>query len=216
MFSLFDKKKVTIKSISLPDPGWRKIKDQANIIQWINPEETLALSINYFGIPPDIPTIKDVNVLRQFYREAISKNGGGILELELYKHKQFDIIRSLIKIPQTPSGITYVGALTIPFSSCSFVLKVQAAEVGHTGIRETIVMSHFFNENPDADIELSWPYDPYDKDLKSGWLMNRAEDRRYDEDFPDHHLTLARKQLAQMEEEFRWEKELEKVPLLGK
>lgn len=216
MFSLFNKKKVSIKSVSLPDPGWRKVKDQHNIIQWINPEETMVLSINYFGVPPDIPTVKDVNILRKFYREMLADIGGGILELELYKHKQFDIIRSLIKIPQTPSGITYVGALTIPFSSCSFVLKVQAAEVGHTGLREAVIMSRFFKENPYADIESSWPYDPYDKDFKGGRLMNRAEEKRYDDDFPDHHLTLARKRLAQMEEDVQWKTELEKLPLFGK
>src|SRR5687768_6912620 len=114
MFSLFSKKNVTIKSVSIPDFGWSKVKEDKSIIQWINPDETIAISINYFDIVPNIPSLKDVNVLRGFYRNLVTGVDGGVIEVELYQHQHFDIIRTIFKIPQKPSGMTYVGSLTIP------------------------------------------------------------------------------------------------------
>jgi hypothetical protein len=207
MFSLF-KKPVTIKSVSIPSFGWQKVKEDATIIQWVNPEQTIAVSVNFFNLKPDLPALKDIDVLRGFYRNMIVGVGGGVVELELYKHRQFDLIRTLFKVPQNPSGITYIASITIPFSTCSFVFKVQAPEIGATGMRETIIMDGFLKTGQDFS---SWTFDPYDKDFKEGLLMNISEDKRYDVDFPDHHLTRARKLLNEIESGFTWKPEIEKL-----
>ena len=209
MFSLFNKKPVTINSVSIPNFGWPKVKEDKSIIQWINPEQSIAVSVNYFNIRPDIPTIKDVDVLRRFYRNMVVSVEGGIVELELYKHRQFESIRSLFKIPQNPSGITYIASITIPFSTCSFVFKVQAAETDATGMRETIIMNSLLSSG-DYDLS-SWTFDPYEKNFEGGRPMNISEDKRYDIDFPDHHLTQARKLLNEIENGFTWKPEVEKL-----
>ena len=209
MLSFFSKKKVSIQSISIPDLGWPKVKDNEAIIQWINPEETIAVSISYFGLMPDIPTIKNMDLLRAYYRELLAGVGGGLIEVELYKRHQFDIVKTIFKIPQKPSGMTYIGSLTIPFSTCSFVLKVQAVEAGLTGMRETLVANSFLSDvNFDMD---AWSADPYDKEYKTGALMNKAEDQQYDSDYPKHPLSQVRNLLNQLEKGFQWESAVEKL-----
>lgn len=209
MFSLFSKKNVTIESVSIPDFGWPKVKENKSIIQWVNPDETIAISINYFDIVPNIPTLKDVNVLKGFYRNLVTGADGGVVEVVLYKRQQFNIIRTIFKIPQMPSGMTYVGSLTIPFSTCSFVLKIQAVESGATGMREAIVVNKLLSAgNYD---EASWSSDPYDKEVKTGRLMNKAEDQSYDDDFPNHPLSQVRNLLSQIEEDVQWQSEVEKL-----
>jgi hypothetical protein len=214
MFSLFNKKRITIKSVSIPDSGWTKVKDDNSIIQWINPEQTIAISINYFESIPDIPTVKNINVLRAFYRNIIAEVDGGLIELELYKRQQFDIVKSIFKIPQKPSGMTYIGSLTIPFSTCSFVLKVQAVESGVTGMREAVTVNKFLSIGTFDDA--AWASDPYDKEFKTGALMNKSEVQSYDIDFPDHPLSQVRTLLSEIEKGLKWESAVEKLHSLDR
>ena len=214
MLSLFNKKRITIESVSIPDFGWPKVKGDSSIIQWINPDQTIAISINYFDIVPDIPTVKDVNVLRAFYRNIIAEINGGLIELELYKRQQFDIVKSIFKIPQKPSGMTYIGSLTIPFSTCSFVLKVQAVESGATGMREAVVVNKFLSTGNFDDA--TWSSDPYDKEFKTGSLMNKSEVQSFDIDFPDHPLSQVRTLLGEIEEGLKWESAVKKLRTLDR
>lgn len=207
MLSFF-KKKVSINSISIPELGWPKEKEE-NAILWVNPEGTIAVSINFFEQAPDIPTIKKVNELRDFYRDLIISVNGGIIEVEVFKRQQFDIVRTIFKIPKPDKGMLYVGSLTIPFGTCSFVLKVQAVEAGPTGMREAVVANSLLG---DASFDMAkWSADPYDNEITTGNLMNKAEDQKYDADFPHHPLTKVRSLLKELEG-FTWKSELEKLP----
>jgi hypothetical protein len=179
------------------------------VIQWINPEETIAVSINYFDIIPDIPTVRDVHVLRSFYRTLIADHNGGLIAVELNKRQQFDIIKTIFKVPQEPSGIRYIGSLTIPFKTCSFVLKVQAVEGGITGMREAAVMDKLLKAGNFDEVIMG--ADPYDKGFKTGLLMTTAEAQIYDADFPNHPLSQVRNLLSQIEKQFQWEPTLEKL-----
>lgn len=208
MLSFF-KKKISVDSISVPELGWSKEKE-GNAILWVNPEGSIAVSINFFDQAPDIPTIKDVNKLREFYRDLIISVNGGIIEVELLKRQQFDIVRTIFKIPQPISGMLYVGSLTIPFRTCSFVLKIQAVEVGPTGMREALIADRFLKDG--TFDESTWAADPYDNEITEGTLMNKAEDQKYDVDFPGHPLAQVRNLLSQLEREFTWESQLEKLP----
>ena len=208
MLSFF-KKRITVDSISVPELGWAKEKE-GNAVLWVNPEGSIAVSINFFDRAPDIPTIKDINKLRAFYRDLIISVNGGIIEVDLLKRQQFDIVRTIFKIPQPVRGMLYVGSLTIPFRTCSFVLKVQAVEGGGTGMREALIVDRFLKDG--TFDEPTWAADPYENGIKEGNLMNKAEDQKYDVDFPDHPLTQVRNLLSQLEREFTWESQLEKLP----
>ena len=213
MFSFFEKSKITIRSVSIPDFGWPKVKEDDTIIQWVNPEKTIAVSINYFEMIPDLPTIRDVSVLRSFYRNLVNKANGGLLAAELYKQQEFDVIKTLFKIPQQPRGMTYIGSLTIPFSTCSFVLKVHAVEPGMTGIREAMVADKLLRT---GNFDMAdWDCDPYDKDLKTGVVMNMAEAENYDAEFPNHPLSQVRNLLNQIEKGFQGDPALKKLRFFG-
>lgn len=208
MLSFF-KKKISVDSISIPELGWPKEKEK-NAVLWVNPEGTIAVSINFFDQAPDIPTIKNVNELRAFYRDLIVSTNGGLVEVEIFKLHSFDIIRTVFKIPQPGRGMLYVGSLTIPFGTCSFVLKVQAVEAGPTGMREAFIVDRLLKDG--TFNEATWSADPYDDEITAGNLMNKAEDQKYDVEFPNHPLSQVRNKLNQLEKGFTWDRALEKLP----
>jgi len=219
MFSIFSKKKISINSVAIPDLGWTKGKnDQSNIV-WVNPEQTIALSVHFFKVSPDIPTIKNIEILRSFYRQSIVNLNGGLIEVELAQKNKMSFVRTLVKLPQEPSGMTYIASLTLPFNTCSFVFKVQAVEVGMTGLREAIIADRLLSTNTISIGEngyLNWFSDPYDSSFKGGLLMNKAEQQSYDSEFPNHPLTQARELLKKIEEGLQWTKELESIPAFNK
>ena len=219
MFSLFKRKKISISSISIADFGWTMTKDGKSVIQWINPEQTIAVSINFFEIPPDIPTITNIDILRKFYRDSISKVHGGLIEVELSKKDKISFIKTIFKLPQEHTGMTYIASLTIPFETCSFVLKVQAAEIGATGIREALIADRLISTNIISlgdDGYSNWSVDPYDNDFKGGALMNKSEHYIYDSEFPNHPLTQARHLITQIENGIQWKPELETLSAFDK
>ncbi|MGC4035648.1 MAG: hypothetical protein QM764_06770 [Chitinophagaceae bacterium] len=173
----------------------------------MNPENTIAISINFFKQSPDIPTIKDVGILRTFYRNLISDVNGGLIEVELFQKEKIDFIRTIIKFRSENSGMTYIGSLTLPFKNCSFVFKVQAIESGATGMRETIIANRLLSAKNISVAEngySNWSADPYDATIKNDILMNKSEQSIYDVDFPSHPLTQVRKIINQIEIGMKW------------
>ncbi len=100
MFNILKRGKLNINSISIPDFGWIKEKDTESILQWINPEQAMALSINFFPAKPDIPSVKDIDKIRQFYRKSIIQTNGGLISVELANFSGIPGIKTIFKIPQ--------------------------------------------------------------------------------------------------------------------
>jgi hypothetical protein len=219
MFSFFKRQKVTIDSVTIPNFGWTKTDDTKSKVQWINPEQTVAISVNFFNLPPDIPTIKRIDTLRDFYRNSIASINGGLIEVELRKIANIPFARTIFKIPQEPSGMTYLASLTIPFETCSFVLKVQGFEDGITGMRDTMVANRLLGK---GDLTIgkngyeNWFSDPYDNNFTDGTLMNKSEQTVYDKDFPNHPLTLVRTIIDEFESGLLFKPEIEKLNTLIK
>ena len=215
MFGLF-KSKLSIDDIELPLEKWNIQKEDSTAKHWINEEQTVALSLNYFGIKPDIPTMINVDELRQFYRDQLVAVNGGIVEVELIEIQQIPVIRTIFKIPQQPTGITYLGSLTIPFKQASYVVKLQAPEIAMTGMRESIILDQWLKEQPHngtegTDALEGWAQDPYDADWKEGTRYTIAEHRKYDLKFPTHPLSLTRKLLAELEQELKFNERMMKA-----
>lgn len=214
MFNPFKKEQPSIDSISIPTFGWNITKDDQNIKQWINEEQTKALSINFFHQQPDLPSIRDIEKLRNHYRNQIVEVNGGIIEVERIEISGFKVIRTIFKIPQEVSGITYLISLTIPFHSCSYVVKIQALEVGVTGMRESIVTDRLLKENKIISHDtgfIGWSKDPYLHNYNQGTLMNLSELSEYDEILPKHHLSVSRKLIHQIETEIELKDLLKKL-----
>ncbi len=214
MFKLFKKKKITINSISIPNLNWEKIEDNKSVKRWVNPEQTINLSLNFFNLKPNLPLTNDIDELRVFYRDQIVNYNGGLVEVETLNLKGFNTIKTVFKIPQEPTGMVYLASFTIAFEDYSFVFKIQAPEIGVTGIRDSVILEKLLGEEKitfgDEGLE-GWFNDPYDSELKEGTLMNKSEEKIYDEQFPEHPLSIARALLQRIESEISFDKGLENV-----
>lgn len=202
MLNLFNKKEpeVTINSISVPDFGWNKVEENDSRIVWVNPQENALILLNFFNLQPDIPTVKDLDFLKDFYRSSISEANGGVVEVSLLTVHNIPSVKTIFKIPQPESGMTYIASVTIPFENCSFIIKIQAAEVGTTGIRDTVVLNEMLMSGEvtlGEDCLENWFEDPYNPNFRNGTLMNKSEQEKYDVEFPQHPLSVARKAITE-------------------
>jgi hypothetical protein len=160
-----------------PDPG--------RLRAWTTPFVD-GVGLYFFGKPPDLPAAaRSVAELHDFYAQALKNAGVRLVEAGLTTADGRPVVRVIFKTPQSPTGMTYVGSLTLPFRDFSFVVKVQCEETGVTGLRETTLLArrvaagenpvlvgghlHIPNWNPDADC--------------------------YDVEFPDHPASRVRQVL---------------------
>ena len=156
-----------------------------------------GVGLYYFSIPPDLDAdLEDVEGVRALYRNAISESGSAIIEIETPMIQERRWIRTILKAPQQPTGMTYLGSLTLPFRDCSYVLKVQCLEHGVTGMREAVVLDELIKNgaisvSKEGQIE-GWMADPYDASVRTPLMGNRAEAKEYDARFPAHPLSRAR------------------------
>lgn len=188
---------VSIRSIQFDISGWRILEQSENCITW-EKEPSDVLFLHYFPIPPDIPCpLGELGALRDSYRKGVSQSNGGLVSVHVIRVQGVLGTRTLFKFPQKPTGMAYVGSLTFPFREFSFVIKVQCPEVGVTGMREAAVLDRLMSTG-EVSVDAhkrkihGWAQDPYDPSYDGPSLMNRAEDVRYDTEFPEHPLSRAR------------------------
>ncbi len=144
-----------------------------------------------------------MQAVRNFYRLAVSNVGLAIIEAETLMIGGCHAIRTIIKVPQQPTGMIYLGSITLPFRDFSFVLKVQCAEQGTTGFREAVVLDRLISSGEvmilsDGKIQ-GWMQDPYDASIEAPLMRNQSEACEYDNQFLDHPLSRARQVLNHVE-----------------
>ena len=187
-----------IDDIALPLVGWSAVEPADDTLRWRNPAGD-QLSLDFFGIAPDLPEGPNtIRALREIYRAALG-DGGGIVEVEPTLVADVRSVHAIFKIPQSPTGMTYLAAVTVPFRDCSFVIKWQCPEHGTTGLRDAAV---FALVAPPLDVAtgepLGWAKDPYDPAHRAGVLRNRADDAEWDPHFPTHPLSRVRSYLRSL------------------
>lgn len=181
-----------------PLPGWSDA-----IRTWQADGGATIVSLNYFPLPPDIAvSLGRLDELRRSYRDGLG-NGRGLVELDVREVFDLRAVWLIFKVRQNPTGMTYVESLTLPFQEFSYVLKVDCAETGTTGVRDAVVFameqqSGRVKFNSPAEFPLGWTQDPYDPSFRSPVMRNLSDDERYDERFPDHPLSRARRLLTSM------------------
>jgi hypothetical protein len=213
---LFGAKKPTIESLQFTADGWQLPKQHPQQWTWAHPSLPARLSLHFFDLPPDLPaTLPDLTALRQHYRQSLSQQGGGLLEVSYDAQPATPVVRTIFKVPAQPQGLLYAGSLIVPFRDCSYVIKVQAREAGATGLRETVVAEQLLQRGQlqltDAGLE-NWAADPYDPTFTAGNLMNQSEQPEYDAPFPDHPLSLVRRTLRTAAASLQLQPELRAAP----
>jgi len=178
-----------------------------------------ALGIFYFPLKPDIDAdVRSLEKVRQAIRSRATAAGAALIEVETTPADGCLALRQIIKVPQRPHGMTYVGSLLLPFRDFSFVIKVQCQEHGMTGIRDAIIVDEALRDgrvtfDPDREEFLEgWMHDPYDPTLHGGFHWNLSEAPEYDVRFPNHPLSRLRLVLSHLELTLRITKEVKESP----
>ena len=205
---------LSINSISLGlEEGWELRKNSESTKAWYNKSGD-KLSVNFFAIKPDLPEdIKDIRTLRNFYRDMLTQANGAIVEVEKDYFDSLLAIKIILKFPQKPTGFAFLASYTIPRKTFSVVLKVQCHEQGITGMRESVILDKAIGENlVDLDTKKGWFSDPYDPEFKAPILSNMADGEEYDDRFPKHPLSRARKTLKMLKEKVEFSSDIGNSP----
>jgi hypothetical protein len=113
-----------------------------------------GLGVHFFPVPPDLPAqAASADELAAFYRRLLGDSGGKVVECRVVVAGGGPAVRTVLSVPQQPSGRTYLGSLTVPFRDFSFVLKCQCAELGDTGIKEALLFARSHSANEPIQIE---------------------------------------------------------------
>ncbi len=209
---------ISIDSLSFDTIGWQLDEENDSSRQWSNVGEHI-LSLHFFMSPPDIPCeLTEIDLLRRAYRAAAIAAQGGLVECELFRLQNYDAVRTIYKlpIPDRPHGCVYVGAITLPFRDFSLVVRVQAMEGGVSGVRDTIVLQEqlaagkvHFNEA--ASEVIGWAGDPYEP-IETPLMPNLSDRPEYDARFPDHPLSVVRRELDRISRSASIAEELASAP----
>jgi hypothetical protein len=190
----------SLNAITFHTSGWVEQRRQPHQRIWHNARGD-GLGLFFFPIAPDIPTALDaLGRLRERYR---SRMGGGLIQLDVVPIDEVLAVKLILKVPQQPHGMTYVGSWTFPWRDFSYVLKLQCQEDGTTGLRDAIVGDELMAAGvvrlDDQGRLQGWRADLYDPDCRGDIVRNLSEDERYDARFPDHPLSRLRRYLGQLE-----------------
>lgn len=190
----------SIDSIVFCHTNWVLAERKDNTIVWLNDpvQPSAVMSLHYFPLPPDIAApLSDIKTVRNQYREMINAHGGGLLLADSETiYGDLQILKVIFKIPQRPHGMSYLGSITIPFADFSYVIKVQAEEIGTTGVRDAIMLVKLEEEvGSKEEVWNNWTRDPYEPDGNFPAMPNQSEREEYDSLFPNHPLSIVRRTL---------------------
>ncbi|MBO4481105.1 MAG: hypothetical protein J5719_00955 [Bacteroidales bacterium] len=104
------------------------------------------------------------------------------------------IIHSIVKTHMSPAGVNYFVRANVFEKDTIFEIRATFEETGLTGQRDATILE-LAREQGVVSMEdpSSWMFDPYDPSLKRPYLMNLSEQEQFDEYFPEHPLTQARR-----------------------
>jgi hypothetical protein len=207
----------SIDSVTFDTAGLRFTSEEEGLRVW-HTEAGDGLGLSFFARPPDIGAdLGSLEALRAYYRDTAAAAGAAILEIDVVVLDGCSAVRSIVKVPQQPTGTTYVGAFTLPFRDFSFVVQVQCEERGTTGVREAVVVRQALRDGrvsfaPGATVPQGWMCEPYDPTLSDGYRRNLSEDVEYDGQFADHPLSRLRQTLSRLERSLQIAEEVRSQP----
>jgi hypothetical protein len=196
---------------------------------WVDAEGDV-LAVNFFSAKPDIPPpSKGATALRDYFRQHCVDQGSGIVEVDVVTIHGIECGKLVIKSRMEPTGFAFQGTCVVPRQDFSYVIRVQCLERGTTGMREASVMvieqptpEHEECANPAAHPLFpgavvvgrikGWFKDPYDSRFDSIALRTLADQEKYDESFPDHPLSRARRKLRSLIETMGFGRDILEAP----
>lgn len=194
MFERFfsPKPKASLDSVTFDSSRYNRGEEFDDCRTWFTPEGD-GLGLFRFLKEPDLPKhVNSAKELREFYLSRYSGHELRVVEVDLMFIDGVRSVWSVFKVPQQPHGLTYLASITIPFSSLSFVLKMQCQEHGPTGLREAAI---FMKAQEEGRVTIS-----PDSDIVGDW---NPDDAAYDDQFPEHPVSRARREFARLRSTLR-------------
>jgi hypothetical protein len=154
--------------------------------------------------PADFRAIAaEIEIIRTKSRNQAAQYGGAIVEVELCEIGGLAAVREILKIPQKPTGMGYMGSFMLPCADSAYLLTVACPERGITGVRDMAVFAQLMQSGEvkfeeGAAQPANWMRDPYDPAIAGPPARNRADDEAYDVQFPEHPLSRVRNLLGQI------------------
>jgi len=181
----------SINNINFSYDGYESQGEQESgrVRVWFTPDGD-KLSLHFFPLVPDLPQdAESADQIKLFYQSMLGDSGAKVVETSIISIDECAAVQVIISMPQQPSGRFYIASVTLPFRDFSYVLKVQCAEHGTTGIKEAILGQRSMEEGKtsisDGKIEvLDW----------------NPDSEEYDTEFPNHPIARARLVLGQVQQ----------------
>lgn len=177
---------------------FKKTKDNAEIegqkapdyILWSN-DFTL-----FFDVLPCLlnETIADKEESIRNFREQASDKFG-LIEVEEGHTKAGNHFCYNLMKGHEENGVIYQLTMLVQAGSDVMVIACAGIEEGVTGHRDAVVFELERRKNNvqfEDDGVVGWTRDPYDENIKTGFLMNLSEQAEYDSMFPSHPLSQLR------------------------
>ncbi len=193
----------SLSSVAFDTAGFQDlgVRDGKHI--WFTPQGD-GIAVFFFPIDPDLPqNLHSEEELRQRFSSSLAETASKFVELSLISLDGPPSVQTIIKVPQQPSGMTYLGSIIIPFRDFSFVLKVQCQERGMTGLRESVILARMLAK---GDVVRDG------SGLPAGFA---PDDPKYDAEFPKHPLSRLRTVLRHIEKSLRLNSTVRQLPPFG-
>jgi hypothetical protein len=158
--------RVGIRSVSFPTFGWKLHLDQPHQRSWGSDDGGAVLSVNFFPVPPDLPSL-DTTELEGLFgtRRRDDDSRQLVIELAVQRDRPVPLVRVVTRqrVPEH-DRYAFIAALLAPLAQCSWVVKVSRLEGGVTGVRETLAFGEYVRDHPDRLDASGLPdeaFDPY-------------------------------------------------------
>jgi len=183
---------INLVSLSFDRKGFKEVVREPQFIKWKD-EAGDTVSQEFFALPPNLPfPLEDIDSLRQAYQQLATKDGVGLVSLEVQTIAGIKCVEWIFKCPRASRGMDYFGGIIVPRSDFSFGINMFCEEGSPTGLRDSLVSAKLRRDNPDVDVRAHWFFDPYNPNNRQGVLVNLSESEEYDEDFYFHPLSRLR------------------------
>ena len=196
------------KTITIPTMYQRinkKLPKEAGVpneafVYGMNNGETNALIIMYPVDEESAMPFDDTEKIISLLRESLDENGGiieaGCGATQNGNQYAYDIIKHRFEREGMPPQVEYTLNVNVKFGDVIQFLNSSFIEEGVTGTRDAIGFNLFMKANEYSSGEEAMEHffaDPYDAEYKKGFLMNLSEQEAFDEKFPHHPLSEARR-----------------------
>lgn len=138
----------------------------------------------------------DANAIINGIHHSLSDEQGLIVVDTIVGSNGTEAVYSIIKNAQEPAGVQYFLRLHLVHNGNAIELQGFFSEAGMTGQRDAVI---FEVAQQKGAVEMTengakgWTRDPYDESYNQGFLMNLSEQSQFDEFFPEHPLSEARR-----------------------